>query len=420
MQRQFRAERKVRDMVSKILIWATVAWTSTARHAAGFALAGCHVEAVAPAGAPVTLSRYVSVCYGYRALAPLASLRDAIQRAQPDLIVSCDDRAVENLLRLYGSRHSNAGVDAIIKRSLGAPEQYAELMSRKGSMREAAGLGIRVPDTLAVPTQQALEAALDRIGLPAVLKTDGSWGGEGVAVVKTREEARAAFQRLANAPSRVRSLARWARRRDAHWIVAAIAPQPRSVVIQNFVSGQPAASGFACWNGKVVGAVYYDVLRADGSIGPPSVIQRVDCPEIAEATRLIAKRFQLSGLHGLDFIRDETGHVHLIEINPRATQGGTLSFGPGRDLAAGLASCIDGGVKARPAIENDRVVFFPREWLRDPASAWLTDAHHDVPWDDPTIVAVSLQDIPVSYGKGKALHERARRNVVPVPAMARS
>lgn len=407
-------------MGSKILISTTVAWTSTARHAAGFALAGCDVEAIAPAGAPVGLSRYLSHCYLYRALAPLSSLRDAIVRAQPNVVVSCDDRAVANLLALYRSAHSNAAVNAIIKRSLGAPEQYAEVMSREGSMRTARELGIRVPDTLAVANERALEAALDVIGLPAVLKADGSWGGEGVAVVKTREEARSAFRSLANAPSRVRSLARWAWRRDAHWIMTAVAPQPRSVVIQKFVSGQPAASGFAAWDGEVVGAVYYDVLRADGTIGPPSVIQRVDCPEIAQATRLIAKRFRLSGLHGMDFIRDEAGHVHLIEINPRATQGGTLPFGPGRDLAAGLAACISAEAKPRPPIDNDLVVFFPREWLRDPASDWLTRAHHDVPWDDPMIVKASLQEIPARYGKGKRTAPANPAPAVSVPAMARS
>lgn len=420
MQRRIRVERRARQMGSKILISTTVAWTTTARHAAGFALAGCEVEAVAPAGAPVTLSRYASACYAYRAFAPLASLRDAIRHAKPDLIVSCDDRAVESLLRLYRSRQSNAALDAIIKRSLGTPEQYADILSRERSMRGARALGIRVPDTLAVPDEQALEAALDRIGLPAVLKADGSWGGEGVAVVTTPDQSRAAFRRLANAPSRARCLARWARRRDAHWIMAAVAPQFRSVVIQKFIPGAPAASAFAAWNGELVATVSYDVLRADGTIGPPTVIQRRDCPEIAEATRLIARRFQLSGLHGIDFIRDENGHVHLIEINPRATQGGTLAFGPGRDLAAGLASCIDSGAKARPAIENDRVVFFPREWLRDPASAWLDDAHHDVPWDDPPIMAVSLQDMPVSYGKGKSLSSPTRRNVMPIPVLARS
>lgn len=166
--------------------------------------------------------------------------------------------------------------------------------------------------------------------------------------------------------------------------------------------------------------MYYDVLRADGMIGPPSVIQRVDCPEIDEATRLVAKHFQLSGLHGLDFIRDEAGHVHLIEINPRATQGGALPFGPGRDLAAGLASCLNSSAKQRAAIENDRVVFFPGEWLRDPASAWLKDAHHDVPWDDPLIVKASLQDIPPSYGTQKPASLASPSNMASVPAFARS
>ena len=310
-------------MSCKILLSTTVGWTSTARHAAGFAEAGCRVDAVAPAQAPVRVSRYISACHPYRAVWGAGSLRSAIQRAQPDLIVSCDDRAVENLLRLYAAEPANSPIATVIARSLGAPDQYARMMSREASMRAARTLGVRTPQTLPVPNEAALAEGLAALGLPAVLKTDGSWGGEGVAVVKTRDEARSAFRRLARPPSRLRSLVRAARRRDGHWLLEAVSPQRRAISMQKFVHGRPAASAFAAWQGEIVGAVYYDVLKADGIIGPPNVIRRVDCPEIAEATRLIAQHFGLSGLHGLDFIRDEAGHVHLLEINPRATQGGT-------------------------------------------------------------------------------------------------
>lgn len=405
-------------MSSKILISTTVDWIATARYAAGFAHAGCKVETVAPRGAPVAVSRYVSRAYRYHALSPLASLRDAIQLSKPDLIVNADDRAVDTLLNLYAAEPKQSPVAALIRRSLGRPEQYPRVVSRHTSLGVARSLGIRVPDTLPVHDETELDAALKAIGFPAVLKVDGSWGGAGVAAVRTKGEAAAAFRRLARSPSPLRCLVRAAKRQDAHWLRAAWTAEPRPISVQKFISGHPAASGFAAWQGKVIGAVYYDVLKADGVTGPPRVVRRVDCPEITEATRLLAEHFGLSGLHGLDFIRDAQGHVHLLEINPRATQGGTLPFGPGRDLAASLAGCVSNNAKPRPSLEDDTVVFFPGEWLRDPASAWFRTAHHDVPWDDPAVLRSGLKGARFPNLLARVSKPESRPTLRIVPAAA--
>jgi hypothetical protein len=381
-------------MPCKILISTTVKWASTARHAWGFAAAGCTVDCVAPTQAPVTQSRYIANVYPYRSISGRASLRDAIRAAQPDLVISCDDRAAENLVRLSQNEPKNSFVGRIAEQSLGVSRSYPEMMARESFMRTARRLGLRTPDTLPVTDEAALEGCLEQLGLPAVIKADGTWGGEGVAVVKTLDEARAAFRRLAHPPSPLRSLARALRRRDGHWLREAILPRKSAVSIQRFVRGRAAASAFAAWRGEVVGAIYYDVLVADGTIGPPSVVSRVDCPEIAAATRLLASHYGLSGVHGLDFIRDDAGHVHLLEINPRTTQGGTLHFGEGRDLAADLVSCLMPDVPVREAIANNTVVFFPREWSQNPASVYLRNAHHHVPWDDPAILRACLAEVP--------------------------
>ena len=63
--------------------------------------------------------------------------------------------------------------------------------------------------------------------------------------------------------------------------------------------------------------------------------------------RRIAARFGLSGLQGLDFVRDEEGLPHLIEINPRATQICHLALGS--DLPAALL-----GVPPRSAATTKR------------------------------------------------------------------
>lgn len=389
-------------MALKVLLTTSVGWPSVARLAHGFAAAGCSIEAHAPQDSTIFASRYVGARYPYKALSPQASLRAAIEKASPDLLVACDDRAVAQILALHdGEKARKSAISALIATSLGEPSAYRGMMSRNGFMQRAKSLGIRIPETRQISNLADLDLFLSETGLPVVLKADGSWGGDGVVVARTRAEACVAFTRLGARPSRLRSLARAVRRKDAHYFRAALAPKPAIVSAQSFVVGRPAASAFACWKGEIVGAIYYDVLIAQGEIGPPNVIRRVKCPQMEHATRTIARHYGLSGIHGMDFLRDPTGAVHLIEINPRATQGSTLPFGPGADLPAALANCLQAPAGIRPAIENDVVAIFPREWQRDPASPWLRTAHHDVPWDDPAVLLAALRGTHVPAGLTK-------------------
>jgi hypothetical protein len=383
---------KETHMACRVLLTTTVGWPSVARLAYGFAAASCVVDAHASDGAPVVSSRYVRAAHVYKPLAPIASLRAAISQSEPDLVVPCDDRAVTHVLALYAeAKGAEPPISALIERSLGELTSYPEMMSRYDFMERARSLGVRVPETRPMIHDGDVDRFVDEVDLPIVLKVDGSWGGEGVIVARSRTEARAAWRKLSLAPSRLRSLVRAVRRRDAHYLNAAISPSAAKISAQKFVAGRPAASAFACWRGKVLGAIYYDVLVADGEIGPPNVIRRVDCPEMEGASREIARHYRLSGIHGMDFLRDASGAVHLVEINTRATQGGTLAFGPGRDLPSALVSCLQPLAGTRAPILNDTVAIFPREWQRDPASPWLQLAHHDVPWDDPAVLLASLR-----------------------------
>ncbi len=379
-------------MAPKILLTATVPWPSIARLAGGFAEAGCMVDALSPRWAPLTASRYVARNYPYRPLSPLASLHAAVDASQPDLIVPCDDRAVSQWLQLYdAANRAEPGLAALIRRSLGNPENYSRLTSRCGFITAARKLGIVVPDTFRITNERDLDDRLSAFGLPAVLKADNSWGGDGVAIVRNHEEAVTNFRRLSSLSSRWRNLARALRRSDANYLFAALTPQTQSVSIQRFVPGMQATSVFATWEGKVVAAFHMDVLVAQDTTGPANVIRRIDNPEMDDAAKRIAQRYSLSGFHGLDYIRDFDGKAHLLEINPRAAQASYLPFGPTRDLPAALAACVARAeIACRPALEADTVVFFPREWQRDPVSPYLVSAFHDVPWDDPAVLRACL------------------------------
>jgi hypothetical protein len=412
-------------MTATVLLVSSVGWPSVARLAGGFAQAGARVEAVAPTGAIVTRSRYLSRWHRYRALSPIRALEAAIASAAPDLLVSCDDRALGQILALYervrAGEDGDRDVTALIERSLGDPRVYGRLIARSGFMAEARAEGIHVPDTVALASERDLQRALADLGLPLVLKTDGSWGGEGVILAQTAQEASAAFAKLARSPSRLRSLARAIKRRDAHFLLESLSPQTHAVSAQRFVAGRPSASAFAAWQGKVEAEVYYDVLIADGAIGPPNVIQRVDDTDMRTASQKIAKRFGLSGIHGMDFIRDADGVPWLIEINPRVTQGSILAFGPGADLPSALTAHLLPGAGMRPSMTSDIVALFPREWRRDPESPYLTSAHHDVPWDDPAVLFATLGvKSPPDVGHLGRSRDVGQREAVPQPVLTKS
>jgi hypothetical protein len=378
-------------MVTRVLLSTTVHWPSAARLASAFAAVGAQVHALFPGGHVSARSRFVAGRHIYNPLLALPSLALAIEESCPDLIVPCDDRAVRHLLALHG-RNPGSDVGSLIAYSLGRVESYATLFSRSGFVAAASREGIVSAHTLTVEDADALDLALLETGLPAVLKSDGSWGGGGVIIARTQEQAHRGFRRLSAAPSRLRSLARAFHRRDAHFILDALSPPKSDVSVQRYIAGMPATTSFASWQGRVLATIHMDVLETTTPTGPASVVRRVDCPQMEEVARVLAARFGLSGIQGLDYIRDEFGMVHLIESNPRATQSSALALGPGHDLVAAMAGCIAPTARgARPLVtENQVFALFPQEWRRDPHSAWLRTAHLDVPWDDPGVLKACL------------------------------
>ncbi len=82
-------------------------------------------------------------------------------------------------------------------RSIGRIDGYDTLLSRNGFLSEAEKLGLEVPVTMEIATEADLKTALHMIGFPAVIKADGSWGGEGVFFAQNFDEAVGAFRHLA-------------------------------------------------------------------------------------------------------------------------------------------------------------------------------------------------------------------------------
>jgi biotin carboxylase len=382
----------------KVLIAATGRWFTTARLAMALTKAGCTVMAVCPLHHPLATTRAAEQIHTYNGLVPLRALENAIAATSPDLILPCDDLATQHLHQLYqkGQSLGKAGkpICALIERSLGAPKCLPLVYARAEFMDLAATEGIRVPKTNVVANTQELEKCIGRMGLPMVLKANGTSGGLGIRVVHSIEEAERAFRVLHAPPLLARALKRAVLDRDHTLLWPSLLRRRRVVNAQAFVAGREATSAIACWKGAVLASLHFEVLSKATAAGHATVLRLIENGEMSIATQKIARSLNLSGVHGFDFMLEAgTGSTYLIEMNPRATQVGHLTLGPGRDLPAALHAAISGDpVQSTPKLtENDTIALFPQEWIRDPRSSFLQSGYHDVPWDEPELVQACIR-----------------------------
>jgi hypothetical protein len=378
-----------------VLIATTSSWFPTARLAMALAHAGCIVDAVCPARHPLSRIGAVRRAYGYRGLTPLTSFARAIGETRPDLIVPGDDLATLHLHRLH-RQDGSAKTRALIERSLGAPESFPVVYARTKFMELAREQGIRAPKTEVIANVQVLRQWVDRMGFPTVLKANGTSGGDGVRVVHSLEEAEHALQELQDPPLLARAVKRALLDRNKTLLWPALLRHRSVVNAQEFVAGREATSAVACWQGTVLSSLHFEVLKKRHSAGPSSVLRLIDNSEISSAAEKMVRRLNLSGLHGFDFMLEaQTGNAYLIEINPRATQVGHLTLGPGHDLPAALCAAVSGeAVQPAPKVtENDTIALFPQEWIRDPESEFLQSGYHDVPWEEPELLRACIRKI---------------------------
>jgi len=381
-----------------VLVVSTSRSFSPARLAMALVNAGCTVKAVCPPRHPLVKTNAVSQVYTYHGLAPLVSIAGAIATTKPDLVLPFDDVATLHLHELHHRelRRGKAGAPtcSLIERSLGAPASFPIVYARTTTMELAEQDGIRVPKSEVVRNTEDLRLSITRMGLPVVLKANGTSGGDGISIVHTIEEAQHALRALAAPPLVVRVAKRALFDQDLTLVWPSLLRKRYVVNAQAFVPGREATSAIACWKGTVLASLHFEVLRKQDAGGPSTVLRLIENAEMSAAAEKMARRLGLSGLHGFDFMLEEqTGNAYLIEINPRATQVGHLTLGPGRDLPAALHAAVTGEViRTAPKLtENDTIALFPQEWIRNPASAFLRSGYHDVPWEEPDLIRVCIR-----------------------------
>jgi len=373
----------------KVLLCARLWWASSARLALAFLRSRCRVSAVCPPSHPIRHVTGLSSLHPYTDLNAVASLRKAILSSGAELVVPCDDAAVWHLHELHANYPE---MRPLIEFSLGSKQSFLSVQSRGQVLETAAELGIRIPRTQTLISEQDLKGwCLDG---PAVVKLDGTWGGVGVAIVDSPAKAVEEFRRLSGPMRSGVAWKRWLINRHPRALMSWRSRKEKGLTIQQFIQGRPANTMCVCWQGEVLAAVTVEVLASQGATGAAIVVKVVNNAEIDRAAQLLAKKFMFNGFFGLDFILEEkTGNAYLIELNPRATQLGHLRLPGQGDLAASLVARIKGERPTIPddCIDNPIIALFPQTLNWDPNSVYLTSGHHDMPVEEPVLCQELLQ-----------------------------
>lgn len=382
----------------RALVMTARRWLTTTRLALELSDAGFSVDALCPSGHSLAHVGFVRRAYCYNALRPLRSLQNAIEASEADLLIPADEDIVAQLHRLYSITEPTTvtaeRLRLLIERSLGDPKQFAIVHARDRIASLARALGVISPTSVAVSDESDLERQLKVIGFPAVLKTNGSLGGWGVAIVHDLSDAKRAFRKLSVPPGVLRMLKRLVVNRDANLVIPCLLRRCSSVSVQAFVCGKLANAAVACWKGQVLAHVIVEVLATRYTNGPATIVRVIEHPGISKAVTLMAHELNLSGLCGFDFILDPINDcAHMIELNPRATQTCHLMSADGKQLLVLLAARLHGLLPndKRPRPIRRPIALFPYGLVEDQESPLPKNVYKDVPSQSPQLLNIARE-----------------------------
>jgi biotin carboxylase len=389
----------------KVLLATTCRWFSTARLAMAFHRLGCEVDLVCPPNHPALSTRALQQSYRYHGVSAQQSLRNAILKSAPQIVLPCDDVAMRHMHRLYwnasqAKEQKSIAVSNLLQVSMGNPSGYPVTESREKFVALLRELHVRFPETRTVDSADQVKEWLAEFGFPAVLKADGTSGGEGVRIVRTMPEAVRAYKTLHAPLATIVAAKRTLIDRDSNCMVPWLMQNPRQVSIQRFVAGPDATVAVACWQGEVLASIDAEVLQTSKPKGPATIVRLCRNNERLQAVQKIVRKLGFTGLCGFDFMMDAAnGDAYLIEMNARATQTCPLPLGPEPGLLSSFCTAIGGQPFADDPLQlsGDTIALFPMAWQGDTSSDLFQSCYHDVPSDEPDLVSLGMKQIQITF-----------------------
>jgi hypothetical protein len=346
-----------------LIVCLSPLWKEPPRLARALAEQGAAVASLSVAGSLLDYSRFIARRYrlGDDLPAQNDELVAAIGEFAPDRLVPGDERSVRWLHAVYQEAAVDAPVKALIAKSLGDPQWYGrttDKLAMSGLTRE---LGIAQLETAALAGAEDAYAFVQRQGWPVVIKACRGFAGIDVHPCANLREMRRTLREL---------------------------PAQSPHLIQRFASGITWMAAFVAHQGEILGALVAEKQRQHPAlIGPSTIVRFAHDPVMLESTRTLVHRLGYSGFGSVDFLRVAGRDPLFIEFNPRATPICHLGGRLGVDLARAF---VHRRACNSTAVRNERVALFPQELLRDRSGAGLVGCWHDIPEDEPELVAAML------------------------------
>jgi len=323
----------------------------------------------------------------------LAALSGIVSAWRPDWVVPMDDRAALFLAR-GGSYKKDEVLAKLLTRSLGNPDGVIAAVNKWRAWQAAEQTGIRAPATQLVGSTMDAKNFGAQNGFPLVLKRAFGRSGDQVHICRNPAEAETGWIRLQQKDSPVERVYDWrekvrGRVMDDFWL-----PASRGITASKFIDGRPAMVQAVALAGQTLG-----VLAAVAeenfprAVSPASVVRFIRHEEMRSAVEKLIAHWKLSGFIAFDFMLDAENRAWFLECNPRPIPIVHLGALAGEDLCRRFYAAL---TSTPPPVEKNfqdiSVAHFPKEQRRDPNSAWLRRAFHDVPANEPELLAALLAE----------------------------
>jgi carbamoyl-phosphate synthase large subunit len=186
------------------------------------------------------------------------------------------------------------------------PKKAVDLARDKYAISSGRGVGVKTPKTFLLDAG-SVGPALEKLGLPCVVKQRIGRGGRGFAVVESKKDA-------------------------LFWLSKSKFP----LIIQERVDGDVELIQGIARDGKTLTSIAHRRLESKGE-GSGTAVSAVTVKD-EEGLRLldvIVRELRWTGALGVEFIVNRKGH-YLIDVNPRICGQSHLSAMAGINLAYGL------------------------------------------------------------------------------------
>ena len=239
----------------------------------------------------------------------LAALEDWLERFRATVLITSHDGTIA-LVRQHRER-----LGARLRLALASESALEVAVNKERTLGVARQLGLHVPREVAVRDAAELPAALNQVGLPAVIKPSESWMRRGQAGgwVGSRLVVNEAEARRAAAP---------------------VTEMGGTVLCQAFLTGRREAVSFLRAGGEIKARFAQWARRTHPPLGGQSVLrQSIAVPgDVGTQAEALIHEIDLDGYSEVEFRRDAAGVPYLMEINPRLSASVEVAVRSGIDF----------------------------------------------------------------------------------------